>query len=131
MRVDDAQTTWRHEAQAYYVAQWSTTKFGLGMEIQQQGDGPTVGRMINCFLRGNKPEACKRKLAALEDDESDEEEEQLVCTMTGQNWESLPFPVIIDSGACASVMPSVCGSVCELDVAIFCRRALVSLCGVV
>ena len=29
-----------------------------------------------------------------------------MCTMTGQRWESIPFPIIIDSGACASVMPS-------------------------
>ena len=25
--------------------------------------------------------------------------------MTGHQWEQLPFPVIVDSGACASVMP--------------------------
>ena len=28
--------------------------------------------------------------------------------MAGQSWESLPFPIIIDSGACASVMPTEC-----------------------
>ena len=26
--------------------------------------------------------------------------------MTGQSWEDLPFPIIIDPGACASVMPT-------------------------
>ena len=26
--------------------------------------------------------------------------------MTGNGWESLPFPIVIDSGACASVMPT-------------------------
>ena len=25
--------------------------------------------------------------------------------MTGQSWESLPFPIVIDSGACAFVLP--------------------------
>ena len=30
----------------------------------------------------------------------------MVCNMTGQTWENLPFPIIIDSGACASVMPT-------------------------
>ena len=43
-----------------------------------------------------------------EDDDSsgDEESCNLVCNMTGAQWESLPFPIIVDSGACASVVPS-------------------------
>ena len=45
-------------------------------------------------------------MIAQEDDESDEEPGHLVCNMTGQRWERLPFPIIIDSGACASVMPT-------------------------
>ena len=32
--------------------------------------------------------------------------DHMVCNMTGQGWEKLPFPVIVDSGACASVMPT-------------------------
>ena len=40
------------------------------------------------------------------DDESESEGDQLVCNMTGERWEELPFLVIIDSGACASVMPT-------------------------
>ena len=43
---------------------------------------------------------------AYDDEEIDDENDQLVCSMTGQKWESLPFPIVIDSGACASVMPS-------------------------
>ena len=43
-------------------------------------------------------------------EDSDEEEEvntnQLVCNMIGQQWEQLPFPIIIDSGACAPVIPT-------------------------
>ena len=61
---------------------------------------------INCALRGNRPNTDTNKLATLEDEDSDEEEEHLVCSMTGQKWESFLFPVIIESGACASVMPS-------------------------
>ena len=41
-----------------------------------------------------------------EDEESDADDINLVCNMTGQSWESVPFPILIDSGACASVMPS-------------------------
>ena len=29
----------------------------------------------------------------------------LVCDMKGESWESLPYPIVIDSGASASVMP--------------------------
>ena len=101
-----AQTTWRHGGQPYYVARWSTMDVTKNPEIQVQNKSYTANRMINCFLRGTKPESDKRNLAILEDEESDEEEEQLVCSMAGQKWEPLPFPVIIDSGACASVMPS-------------------------
>ena len=28
------------------------------------------------------------------------------CSMTGRQWEALPFPIVIDSGACASVLPT-------------------------
>ena len=29
----------------------------------------------------------------------------LVCSMTGDSWESMPYPIVVDSGASASVMP--------------------------
>ena len=40
------------------------------------------------------------------DNDSDDEGAELACNMTGEVWENLPFPIIIDSGACASVMPT-------------------------
>ena len=40
------------------------------------------------------------------EEESDEEVDNMVCQMTGQLWEQLPFPIIIDSGACTPVMPT-------------------------
>ena len=30
---------------------------------------------------------------------------ELICNMQGNGWESLPYPIIIDSGAAASVLP--------------------------
>lgn len=36
----------------------------------------------------------------------DDDDEQMVCNMTGDKLEQLPFPIIIDSGACASVIPT-------------------------
>ena len=39
-----------------------------------------------------------------EDSDSEDEGTELVCNMTGRSRESLPFPVIIDPGACAPVM---------------------------
>ena len=51
----------------------------------------------------------KRKIRAVIEDSSDEEDNcQLVCNMIGTQWESFPFPIIVDSGACASVMPQDC-----------------------
>ena len=43
---------------------------------------------------------------ALEDsaDEDEVHTNQFVCNMIGQQWEQLPFPIIVDSGACASVI---------------------------
>ena len=53
-----------------------------------------------------KGDGKKKKRRAVEEDSSDDESDcQLVCNMTGSRWESLPFPIIVDSGACASVMP--------------------------
>ena len=47
-----------------------------------------------------------------EEEGSEEEEGQHVCSMTGRQWEPLPFPIVIDSGACASVLPTDwCGHV--------------------
>ena len=48
----------------------------------------------------------KTARAGVGDDEYDEENPAMVCDMTGQSWESFTFPIIIDSGACASVMPT-------------------------
>lgn len=41
----------------------------------------------------------------MEEDSGDEEAENLVCTMRGNDWESLPYPIIVDSGASASTLP--------------------------
>ena len=34
-----------------------------------------------------------------------EEEGELICNMAGDVWEPLPYPIIVDSGAAASVIP--------------------------
>ena len=38
--------------------------------------------------------------------DTDADDEDLICNMTGQTWENRPFPITIDSGACASVKPT-------------------------
>ena len=56
----------------------------------------------------------KRQPRRQEVNDSDDEDgmETIVCNMTGDNWERLLFPTIIDSGACVSVMPTAwCGHV--------------------
>ena len=48
----------------------------------------------------------KKKARAAAEESSDEEDScQVACNMTGMEWESFPFTIIVDSGACASVMP--------------------------
>ena len=74
-------------------------------EITTTQSGEDNGaRQLQMFEKGNKR---NRKRQPVEDDSSDDEESgQLVCNMNGSSWESLSFPVIVDSGACASVMPT-------------------------
>ena len=40
-----------------------------------------------------------------DEDSDDGEGGKSVCNMTGNGWEALPFPIVVDSGASASVMP--------------------------
>ena len=39
------------------------------------------------------------------DESEDEEADHLICTMSGNDWEALPYPIIVDSGASASTLP--------------------------
>ena len=64
----------------------------------------TDGKQLHMFEKGRK--AVKRAQPVEEESSDEEFEDQLVCNMTGANWESLPYPIIVDSGACASVMPT-------------------------
>ena len=58
-------------------------------------------------MRDQRHEEKRKKTTILSDDEdSEEDDEQLVCSMTGQKWEPLLFPIVTDSGACASVLPT-------------------------
>ena len=68
--------------------------------------GTTIynARQLVMFEKGNRTKAMRRRR---EEDSSDEEEPcQFVCNMTRSKWESSPYPIIVDSGACASVMPT-------------------------
>lgn len=41
-----------------------------------------------------------------DDEESEGDNEQLICSMSGKQWESLTYRIFIDPGACASVLPT-------------------------
>ena len=47
------------------------------------------------------PAGCEKPV---QDDVEHGDGSRMICNMTGNNWESLPYPIIIDSGAAASVM---------------------------
>ena len=89
---DNADKVWRPTDQSYWINGWRSTN-----EEEKEQD------LVGCMMKGTR---FKKKITRLEEDESDEESTELVCNMTGQSWESLAFPIIIDSGACASVMPT-------------------------
>lgn len=58
------------------------------------------GQQLQMFEKGTR----KTRQPVCDDYSDEEDAEQFVCNMTGSCWESLPFPIIVDSGACASVM---------------------------
>ena len=71
---------------------------------RRQGEmSSTPQQQLAMLEKGNKRRKVRRPI---EDESSDEEEQcQLACNMTGDKREFLPYPIIIDSGACASVVP--------------------------
>ena len=86
-RVGDG-SIWNHNGQHYFVKEW------------QKSDNAQLA----CFTKGQQG---RRPVGAKRDEyEDDEENENMMCQMTGEQWESLPFPTIVVSGACISVMPS-------------------------
>ena len=104
--VWDNNIPWRSTGQMCFVRNWSTMDNGGVMEQRNKTSSQPKCQTINFFERGSTPKRRVQRRVAIEDVESDEDERQMVCTMTGQNWESSPFSIVIDSGACASVMPS-------------------------
>ena len=60
--------------------------------------------MVGCMMPGERKQN-KQKHEEVSD--KGHGNESMVCNMIGEVWESLLFPITIDSGACASVMPSI------------------------
>ena len=85
----EAKIVWRPTSQPYKINGWSTDNDDKGKDM-----------LVGCMANG----VDKRSRTRRADEELDEEETAIVCNMIGESWESLPFPIIIDSGACASVM---------------------------
>ena len=86
---------WQSKGQSYQVTGWRATS---GEKVEN--DNSTT---LACMIPMNK----RRRSAAISGDIDIEDESfDMVCNMTGQTWESVPFPIIIDPGACASVMPT-------------------------
>ena len=60
---------------------------------------------LACFTKGSQVKKLVRRNKH-DDEDSEDEHEGMVCQMTGEQWEQLPFPIIVDLGACTSVMPT-------------------------
>ena len=82
---------WQPQGQTYRVQQWIKA-------IDECVNGSEIGCVM--ATAGRTHRRCQ------EDYDSDCDDGELVCNMIGQQWEDFPFPIIIDSGACASVMPT-------------------------
>lgn len=94
---------WHSQGQSCKIRQSSAQE---GNSVQT---GHTHGRaednqVASLMMRRSETKRTRSQNQDFEDDDSEAEEDQLVCNMTGERWEDLPFPVIIDSGACGSVM---------------------------
>ena len=81
----------RVEIETWRLQQWNN-----------KGSVDTGDAQLACFTKGRRK---RQPIGTKSDGEDDEDCEQMVCQMNGDQWESLPFPIIVDSGACASVMP--------------------------
>ena len=68
---------WKHRGQAYAIGGWSKQK-----TIKKEAD-----KHINCMLKGQHKARRQREYEP-GCESSGEENEQMVCNMTGQNWES-------------------------------------------
>ena len=100
---------WRSSGQLYKVKPWSEAdkdQDGMAQARQQLDERSVASLMVG------RSKVRRRQPYESEDEDSESEEDQLVCNMTGSHWEDLQFPVIIDSGVCAFVMPTDwCGHV--------------------
>ena len=73
---------WNHNGQVHCVKEW-----------RRNNDA-----QLACFTKGQRAQRAIGPKA--EEDEDIEGRENMMCQMTGEHWESLPIPIIIDSGAC-------------------------------
>ena len=76
----------------------------MSADRESKKEAEQNGMQLACMSRGSRTRR-SRHIDDSEDEASDGESEQLMCSMIGRQWESLPFPIVIDPGACASVLP--------------------------
>ena len=86
---------WRSIGQQYHVEMWTT----IEGEIQFGKPGRNGGD-LNCMWKSDR---VVRKMG--NEDFDNEDGEKLICAMRGNDWESLPYPIVVDSGASASILP--------------------------
>ena len=95
---------WHSQGQRYRVQGWSAPNtcsrcYRRGTFLASIGGDEAIGCMIPMNRKTERP--------ATPDGSDDEDDTmEMVCDMAGRSWEDLPFPIIIDSVACASVMPT-------------------------
>lgn len=82
---------WHQRGQSYIIKGWS--------DVERE---PVGNQMVGCMFPMGSNKIHRGTARSINDEE---EIAEMVCNMNGYIWESLPFPIIIDSGVCASAMP--------------------------
>ena len=95
------QSVWKIHGQGHSAKAWAPEGVTSESNVFYNHEAGNIA----CFSGGQGKKRQKR-VADSDDESTDGEEEQLACSMTGGKWEPLPYPIVIDSGACASVIPT-------------------------
>lgn len=82
------------KGQPYHIKGWKNTTDDT-IDIGP----PTYDGEVNCMW-GRSGQQRRSNREESDDDDSG----NLICTMRGNSWESLPYPIIVDSGASASTL---------------------------
>ena len=95
--------SWCSAGQAYRIIEWSCWYVEHEDSVEEKQDKVIKNGLDRCIAslmlgKTGRRQGLRSQRDEYDDEDSKSEDEQLVCNVSGNTWESLPFPVIIDSG---------------------------------